>query len=124
MPHPREREADVRLSESQLCFEKHMKELGYLYEREYQFYSKRKWRADYLIFRNPHAAKHPQSYKMTALVEIEGSVWTQGRHTRGSGFSADLIKYNMAAACGYTLFRFSTEMILRGEAKEFIAKYL
>lgn len=43
--------------------------------------------------------------------EIEGGVWTGGRHTRGSGYSKDCEKYNEAALAGWTVFRITGAMI-------------
>jgi|HubBroStandDraft_1064217.scaffolds.fasta_scaffold01201_15 hypothetical protein len=95
----------------------HLRELGVkAYTPEFKFCSGRRWRADFAIW--PHdPARH------TILVEIEGAVWAQGRHTRGSGYVKDLEKYNMAASLGYRLFRFTTEQVLKGYAKEFLRKY-
>lgn len=53
-------------------------------------------------------------------VELEGGVWTGGRHTRGSGFIADCEKYNRAAAMGYFVFRFDGGAVKRGEAIDFM----
>lgn len=39
------------------------------------------------------------------FIEVEGGVYTGGRHTRGKGFMADMEKYNAAAADGWTLIR-------------------
>ena len=100
-------------SEAQLVLETHLKELGLLFWEEYPFCEDRKWRADYALLEN--GAK--------VLIEIEGAVWTQGRHTRGSGFEKDCVKYNFAAALGYKVFRFPTGQVLRGEAKEFLKKH-
>jgi hypothetical protein len=44
-------------------------------------------------------------------IEIEGGVWTGGRHTRGSGFVADCEKYNAAAMAGWTVFRLTAEQV-------------
>ncbi len=41
------------------------------------------------------------------IVEIEGGVWSQGRHTRGKGFIEDCTKYNWATSQGWRLFRFT-----------------
>lgn len=62
-------------------------------EKEYQFYAKRKWRFDYAI----------PEYKIA--IEVEGGVWTRGRHTRGVGFMGDMVKYNAAAVFGWRLLR-------------------
>jgi hypothetical protein len=38
-------------------------------------------------------------------LEVEGGVWTCGRHTRPRGFLADIEKYNMAAILGWRVVR-------------------
>jgi very-short-patch-repair endonuclease len=96
--------------EANLVLEAHMKELGLDFVREFKFYWKRKWRADYL-------------FPSMTLVEIEGAVFTQGRHTRGAGYVKDLEKYRMAAALGYRVFRFSTQEVLNGTARAFLKEW-
>ena len=44
-------------------------------------------------------------------VEVEGDVWHQGRHTRGSGYRGDCMKYNLSASFGNTIFRITTSGI-------------
>lgn len=60
---------------------------------EYKFHPSRKWRADYAI----------PEHKI--LIEVEGAVWVQGRHTRGSGFVKDMEKYNAATSLGWAILR-------------------
>jgi hypothetical protein len=62
-------------------------------EKEYKFHHERKWRFDFCW-----------KEKMIAL-EVEGGVWSNGRHTRGSGFIKDMEKYNAAAVLGYRVVR-------------------
>lgn len=79
--------------------------------RELQFHSTRKWRFD---------LSWPES-SIKIAVEIEGGVWTAGRHVRGSGFLGDCEKYN--TACGlfdWTLLRFTPTQATNGEALAFI----
>lgn len=66
---------------------------------EYQFHPGRRWRFDYAF-----------PLHMVA-VEIEGGAWTNGRHTRGKGFVADLEKYNAAALLGWQLLRYTPDQI-------------
>lgn len=62
-------------------------------EAEYRFHPKRKWRTDY-------------AWPLAKLaLEVEGGVWTGGRHTRGAGFLKDCEKYNELAAMGWRLLR-------------------
>ena len=81
-------------------------------EREYMFAKPRKWRFDFAF---------PEQ---KIAVECEGGVFTNGRHTRGSGFVKDAEKYNMAAALGWFVFRFDGGAVKRGEAIDFMLKVL
>lgn len=56
--------------------------------------------------------------------EVEGAVWTQGRHTRGSGFIGDIEKYNELALAGWLLVRVTYAMIADGSAVAVIRRAL
>lgn len=49
-------------------------------------------------------------------VEVEGGIWTKGRHTRGKGYERDVEKYNEAALLGWRVLRFTTGQIASGYA--------
>ena len=67
---------------------------GIAHEREYRFNPLRRWRFDFAI-------------PMHAIaIEVEGGVWTQGRHTRGSGYIKDCEKYNSAVMLGWRVLRY------------------
>lgn len=72
--------------------------------REYRFAPPRRWRADFAF---------PE---LKILIECEGGGWVNGRHTRGAGFEADLIKYTHASLHGWTVLRFSGSAIKSGDA--------
>ena len=74
------------------------------FEQEYKFHPKRKWRADFHIVGK------------NILVEVEGGVWSGGRHTRGKGYIGDMEKYNAAVVMGYQVLRFSTDQVKSGLA--------
>jgi very-short-patch-repair endonuclease len=93
-------------------------ELGFVFQPEFKFHDKRKWRLDYVI------GCSPRYYAASLAVEIEGGLWTHGRHTRAKGYENDLRKYNAATAMGYRIFRFSTNQVLRGEARDFLKEHL
>lgn len=79
-------------------------------EREFVFAPPRRWRFD---FAWP---------ALRLAVEIEGGVWTNGRHTRGSGFVADAEKYNAAALEGWKVLRFTEKAVKDGSAVELVAR--
>lgn len=56
--------------------------------KEYKFHPVRKWRFDYAIIDHKIA------------LEVEGGVWTGGRHTSPKGFLGDMEKYNTATLMG------------------------
>ena len=69
------------------------------WECEHRFHPTRKWRfdvcwPDVLVF-----------------VELEGGVYSGGRHVRGSGYTKDCEKYNAAVMLSWTGLRFTTEML-------------
>lgn len=68
--------------------------------RELRFARGRRWRFDF--------AWKPERLAL----EVEGGVWTEGRHTRGSGFLRDMEKYNRAAADGWRLIRCTPDTLL------------
>lgn len=68
-------------------------DLGVECLKEYKFHPERRWRFDYAV----------PAYKIA--LEVEGGVWTQGRHTRPQGFLGDIEKYNAATLMGWRVFR-------------------
>lgn len=90
----------------------HLKALKIEFEREFQFCESRKWRSDF----------HITGTKL--LIEVEGGIWSGGRHTRGKGYLGDMEKYNEATALGYQLLRFSTEQVKSGFAVKKIEQVL
>ena len=78
-------------------------------EREFRFHLTRKWRFD---FAWPH---------LKLAVEVEGGYG--GRHQRG-GFATDIEKYNSASKLGWTVLRYTTAMVKRGDAINDVLEFL
>lgn len=87
-----------------------LKTLKINFEQEFEFHPKRKWRADF----------HLVGKKI--LVEVEGGIWSGGRHTRGKGYIGDMEKYNAATMMGFQVIRFSTDQVKSGHAIQQIEK--
>ena len=68
-------------------------------EREYKFSAARRWRADYC---------HTEG---RIIIELEGGIYSAGRHVRAEGYRADCEKYNAAAMLGYTVLRLGTGQV-------------
>ena len=72
--------------------------------RELQFHPDRKWRFDFAFVSEKIA------------VEIEGGLFVGGGHSRGKGYESNLEKYNQAVLMGWRVLRYSTDMVMRGDA--------
>lgn len=81
-------------------------------ERELLFAPPRRWRFDFAW-----------PYDRLA-VEIEGGVWSGGRHTRGGGFSGDVEKYNAAALLGWTVVRATAKEVSNGTTESIVRLWL
>ena len=53
-------------------------------------------------------------------VEVEGGVWSNGRHNRGKGFIADCEKYNAALLLGWRVLRIPSPWVRSGIGLKFI----
>lgn len=74
---------------------------------EYVFAAPRKWRFDFAWVVVPSFTMP----NVKVALEVEGGVWTRGRHTRGSGFLKDCQKYNEAACRGWRLLRVTPQQL-------------
>jgi hypothetical protein len=83
--------------------------VGIPYVREFVFAPPRKFRLDF--FFSPDVA-----------CEIDGAIWTGGRHSRGAGVMADSEKFSLAAAHGIRIVRVTPQHVKDGRALEWITK--
>ncbi len=82
--------------------------------REYQFCETRKYRADFAW---------PE---LKILVEIQGGTRSTKRtgHSTHEGIRRDCEKSNLAQRLGFTVFKFTGDMVKRGEAIQFMEEIL
>lgn len=86
------------MSELERTFDHHWRVLGDGSEPEtqYRFHPVRRWKFD---------RAWPDAM---VAVELEGGIFTRGRHTRGKGFHNDCDKYNAAQLAGWVVLRYTT----------------
>ena len=90
-----------------------MEKLGVpAWEREHQFAKPRRWRFDFAW----------PDRKLA--VEIDGGTWSGGRHVRGAGYRKDCVKLNTAALRGWTVLRYTSDVIRSGAAAREVAAAL
>lgn len=80
--------------------------------REYLFHDTRDWRMDYAW---------PEQ---KIALEVEGGVFTGGRHTRGVGFMNDMEKYNAAAVMGWRIIRVVPTQLCKTETIQMLKKII
>ena len=66
---------------------------------EHKFHPERRWRFDYAHLPTKTA------------IEINGGVWSGGRHNRGAGYLRDREKVNMAQMLGWKVFELGTGQV-------------
>lgn len=67
--------------------------------REYVFHPTRRWRFDFAWV------------DIKLALEVEGGVFSNGRHSRGVGITNDCEKYNQAIILGWRVLRYTTKNI-------------
>ena len=77
--------------------------------REFKFHADRKWRFDFCF------------PTIMLAIEIEGGFG--GRHQRG-GFAKDIEKYNTATKMGWRVLRYTTAMVIQGDAINDVLEFL
>lgn len=110
---------ELKKSELELVFAQQVKEYE-LPEPEFdtRFHPTRRWRADFL-WRD-----------QMVIVELEGGTYTHGkrgkksRHLTPTGFEADCVKYNAATEMGYSVYRYTSRMVLDERAIKQIRRIL
>ncbi|MDM1769858.1 hypothetical protein, partial [Acinetobacter sp. 226-4] len=66
------------VSEGEAKLAQHLKSYKIEFQTEFQFNPERKWRADFYILGTK------------VLIEVEGGIWSNGRHTRAQGYLGDM----------------------------------
>ena len=97
------------LLESELAL--HLRAAGIEFERQVIFHPSRKWRFDFAI--------GMQSSRPLA-VEVQGGIWTGGRHSRGKGITDECEKFAHAVIAGWRVMPVTGEQVKSGKALQWI----
>ena len=95
-----------------------LQELNLIVWPEFYACPDREWRIDYAIPINPN------SVELKIAIEVEGGIWTHGRHTRGKGFKNDMEKYNYLTAHGWKLIRVVPDELITNSTLELVKTHL
>lgn len=87
-------------------------------EREVRLVASRRYRVDF-VYRPPFVDVDPP-----LAIEVDGGTWNGGRHVRGDGYERDAEKLNEVALLGFTVMRFTGDMVTDGRAADYITRYL
>lgn len=80
--------------------------------REHKFHETRKWRLDFAWL----------DYKIA--LEVNGGVWRNGRHTRGTGYINDLEKITELSLLGWIIIQVVPKDLMTDKTIEYIKKAL
>jgi len=89
------RMADARLTE--IRRQSLERQTGLSWIAEHQFCEGRRWRFDFACV------------EIATAIEIDGGIWTRGRHSRGTGQVADKEKINTAQLFGWLVLRYTPQ---------------
>lgn len=70
---------------------------SYTWTREHKFLKERRFRFDFACI------------DLKIAIEVEGGIWSNGRHVRGAGYIRDMEKYNLATIYGWRLLRYKPD---------------
>lgn len=79
--------------------------------REYKFLTTRRFRFDFADVENKLG------------VEVDGGVFSGGRHTSGIGFSRDCEKFNLAAIDNWSIIRITTQQVKSEQGIDWIKNW-
>lgn len=86
-----------------LVFRRLLADAGIPAEAEHVFAPGRRWRMDYAW----------PAHRVG--LEVDGGIWTKGRHTRGAGWLKDTEKLNTAACLGWRMLRCTPQQLATPE---------
>lgn len=90
---------------------------GFEWWAEVSFHPTRKWRFDY-------ATSEKEGFNPKVAIEIDGGIFTRGRHSSGIGQKKDMEKMNAAVESGWAVLHYIPDEKLNREVLEQIKNVL
>lgn len=90
----------------------HLRAAGIAFEREFRFHDKRAWRFDFAL----PAAR--------LAIEVQGGVFSGGRHARGAGITDECEKFAAAVIAGWRVMPVTGAQVRSGEAIQWVKQAL
>jgi very-short-patch-repair endonuclease len=81
-------------------------------EREHRFHEQRQFRFDFAF---PH---------LRLAIEVDGGIWSRGRHTDPRGYAKDCQKFAEAAILGWRVIRATGDQVTSGIAVQWVQRAL
>ena len=79
---------------------------------EYKFHPTRRFRFDFALPR------------LRLAIEVDGGIFTGGRHSRGLGQEADMVKGHEATLLGWSVLHFSVRQVKSGYASQIVMRVM
>ncbi len=99
-------------SPGEVVFERILKKFHVEYKREYCVLPDSRHRSDFVLI------------AQKVIFEVEGGIWSKGRHIRPKGFMEDCKKYNQATALGWKLYRIPLDWLMARTISRKQARYM
>jgi very-short-patch-repair endonuclease len=103
----RKEEAKAKREALEMAMAQQLRAAGIPFQREVMFHPSRKWRFDFAL-------------DGRLALEVDGAIFSQGRHVRGQGYSQDCRKDAEAMMLGWRVLRVTGEHVRSGEALRWV----
>lgn len=88
---------------------------------EHYFHPERRWRFDFVV---KSKALHSKDNDVKVAIEVDGGLFSGGRHSRGAGAVKDMEKLNTALTLGWRVVRTTPQDVCMIDTVEIVKKVI
>lgn len=110
----REREKAER-EKLEIALEVQLRAHNIRFEKQYRFHPTRKWRADFAML---------NEQRKGLMVEVQGGIYSGGRHTRGDAIEDECEKFAYAIMLHWYVMPITAKQIANGSAIKWICQFM